>query len=74
MTILSLEERPNRKLEIDLSGPAGNAFALIRQAMKFAKQLGYDADQIEKEMVSGDYENLVDVFDWYFGEFVILYR
>ena len=29
---------------------------------------------IQEQMTSGDYENLLSVFDSYFGEWVILYR
>ena len=32
------------------------------------------ADRITKEMMSSDYENAVEVFDRYFGSFVILER
>jgi hypothetical protein len=32
------------------------------------------AEQVVAEMTSGDYENLVQVFDRYFGSFVILER
>jgi len=63
-----------KEIVIDLTGPAGNAFALIGQATKFARDLGLDEKQIAKEMTSGDYENLVEVFDKYFGDFVILER
>ena len=59
---------------IDLTGPDGNAFALIGYAIKFAKQLGLDATQIRMEMMAGDYENLISVFDKHFGDFVILER
>lgn len=62
------------KITIDLTGPDGNAFALIVRADKFARQLGLDEKEVTKEMMSGDYENLVKVFDKYFGEFVVLYR
>ena len=61
-------------IEIDLTGPDGNAFVLIGKASNLAKQLGLDKDAIQKEMMSGDYENLVSVFDKHFGEFVTLYR
>jgi hypothetical protein len=57
---------------IDLTGPDGNAFVLMGYAKNFAKQLDLDADVIIKEMKSGDYENLIKVFDNYFGSFVIL--
>ena len=61
-------------IEIDLTGPDGNAFVLIGTAGNLAKQLGLDAKAIREEMMKGDYENLVNVFDKYFGSFVTLYR
>ncbi len=59
---------------IDLTGPEGNAYALIGYACKFCKQLNIDSKPIVEEMMSGDYENLIKVFDNVFGEFVILER
>jgi len=61
-------------IEIDLTGPDGNAFMLIGRAGNLAKQLGLDKDAIQKELMAGDYENLIKVFDKYFGSFVTLYR
>lgn len=61
-------------IEIDLTGPQGNAFFLLGTADKLGKQLGLDTAVIKAEMTSGDYEHLVETFDNYFGEFVILYR
>mgnify|MGYP000173599579 FL=1 len=61
-------------IEIDLTGPDGNAFVLIGTAGNLAKQLGLDAKAIREEMMKGDYENLVNVFDKHFGHFVTLYR
>ena len=57
---------------IDLTGPDGNAYALMAYAERFAKQLGLDSSKIINEMTSGDYEHLLEVFDNAFGEFVIL--
>jgi len=62
---------------IDLTGPDGNAFVLMGKAKGFAKQLGMSgakAERIVYEMQSGDYENLINVFDKHFGDFVILER
>ena len=59
---------------IDLTGPAGNAFYLIAEATNLSKQLGFDGKKIVEEMQSDDYENLISVFDKYFGEYVILER
>jgi hypothetical protein len=61
-------------IEIDLTGPDGNAFVLIGTAGNLAKQLGLDGKAIREEMMKGDYENLVNVFDKHFGDFVTLYR
>ena len=62
------------KLEIDLTGPDGNAFALMGSAKTLARQLGIDSKPIIEDMMSGDYENLLEVFDKNFGSFVTLYR
>ena len=43
-------------------------------ATNFAKQIGLDGKAITKEMMSGDYEHLLQVFEKYFGDFVTLYR
>lgn len=59
---------------IDLTGPDGNAYALLAYAKSYAKQLGLNWDKIKTEMTSSDYENLLEVFDGYFGSFVILER
>ena len=59
---------------IDLTGPEGNAFFLMGQANRYARQLGLDKEVVINEMKSGDYENLVAVFDRYFGDYVILER
>ena len=61
-------------ISIDLTGPDGNAFYLIGAANNLAKQLGLNGAEIKAEMMKGDYENLVNVFDKHFGDFVTLYR
>jgi hypothetical protein len=61
-------------IEIDLTGPQGNVFFLIGTAKNLAKQLGLDGKEIQAKMMSGDYENAVNVFDENFGHFVTLYR
>ena len=40
--IKSIEEKKGR-VEIDLTGPDGNAFVLMGHASKWAKQLGLDS-------------------------------
>lgn len=68
------KKTPKKEIVIDLTGPDGNAFALMAYASKFAKQLGRDDKAIREEMMSGDYENLLEVFDREFGSFVVLER
>jgi len=63
-----------RELVIDLTGPQGNAFFLLGTATNLAKELGLSAEAICNEMKTGDYENLIEVFDKYFGDYVILER
>ena len=68
------EKQPQSEIVIDLTGPDGNAFALMGYANRFARQLGLDGKAITAEMMGGDYENLLEVFDRNFGDFVILER
>ena len=52
-----------------------NAFKMAQQQFDaIAKQLGLDSNAIIEEMMSGDYENLLEVFDNAFGDLVILER
>jgi len=67
------------KMVIDLTGPDGNAFVLLGYASScsLGKQLGFDKEQreeIRSQMTSGDYENLIKVFDDNFGDYVDLER
>ena len=68
------KKQPKEEIVIDLTGPDGNAFALMAYADRFAKQLDLDSVTIKAEMMNGDYENLIKVFDEWFGHFVILER
>ena len=61
-------------IEIDLTGPQGNAFYLMGLASQLSKKMGLDKDEIIAEMRSSNYENLINVFDRHFGNIVILYR
>jgi hypothetical protein len=61
-------------IEVDLTGPDGNAFVLMGMAKRWARDLNLDGEMINKEMMMGDYENLLDVIEHYFGDYVIMYR
>jgi hypothetical protein len=68
------EKRPTSEVIVDLTGPEGNAFALLAYAKRWSKELDIDFAVVKSEMTSGDYENLLVVIDKYFGEFVIFER
>jgi len=68
------EKVKSSAIEVDLTGPQGNAFYLIGLAQNLSKQLGFNSKEIVDEMKSGDYENLIRVFDSNFGSIVTLYR
>jgi hypothetical protein len=75
-----IRTKTDRKPIIDLTGPQGNAFYLIGSAKGFHSDLTRQGielppfKEIQTEMMSGDYENLLQVFDSHFGQFVILER
>jgi hypothetical protein len=71
---MAIIQKQPRRIVIDLSGPDGNAFVLMGYATRYARDLGLDGKAINAEMRSGDYENLINVFDKYFGEYVDLER
>lgn len=71
------EKDTTSEIVIDLTGPEGNAYVLLGYAKRYANDLGYSEEEVEdlmKAMQSGDYENLIQVFDDHFGHYVILER
>ena len=60
------------EIVIDITGPKGNAYYLLALAENLAKQLGIDPIAIIDEMESGDYDHLIQTFDKWFGDYVIL--
>ena len=68
------EKQPAEEIIVDLTGPDGNAYSLLARAKSYAQQLGLKDTAIIKDMMSKDYEHLVQVFDNHFGHFVILER
>jgi hypothetical protein len=68
-----IREKKQSKYEIiDLTGPQGNAHYLLGRAIVLSKQLDLKCDSILQDMKSGDYDNLIKVFDKHFGSFVVL--
>jgi len=69
-----IRKKTEGKPVIDLTGPKGNAFFLLGQATRWAKDLGLNGNEILDEMRDGDYEHLVETFEKYFGDYCILER
>ena len=68
-------KRPKKtKIEIDLTGPEGNAFALLGIAKDLCHKTGIEWEPVKNEMTSSDYEWLLQVMDYHFGDFIIMYR
>jgi hypothetical protein len=69
---MAIRSPDNVKPSIDTRGSDGNAFVLMGYARKYARQLDLDGDQILHEMRSGSYQDLLNTFDKYFGDYVDL--
>ena len=69
-----IREKQQKEIVVDLTGPDGNAYSLLARARSYARQLDLNDTAIIKDMMSKDYEHLVQVFDNHFGHFVILER
>ncbi len=76
MAIITLQSEIKRsKRVIDLKSPMGNAHCLMAIARDLAGQMGRrNTNEIIEQMKSGDYENLLLVFDREFGFVVDLLR
>ena len=59
---------------IDFQGPQGNAFALIATAEDLLSQLNQTHlfEMMRTEMMSGDYDKLIGIFEKNFGDYVEL--
>ena len=59
---------------IDLHGPQGNAFALMGRAVDLLRQLNRrdEVHALRTEMMAGDYNNLLRIFEENFSDYVEL--
>ena len=68
-----IDEMKAKPIQYDLSGPEGNAFHIINLANKLAVKLEYHPDdrgKLTTELMSGDYDHLLETFELHFGGFV----
>jgi hypothetical protein len=77
--IKSIKDRPKgpTPIEVDLTGPKGNAYYLLGLARNLSRQLGHSEFKREciiDEMTLADYECLLHTFDREFGTLVTLWR
>ena len=79
--IESIKNKKSTKLEIDLTGPDGNAWFLMGTARNLIKELNklrgnkyLDEEEIMADMMSGDYEHLLEVMEKHFGHIITMYR
>ena len=68
------QKQQKNGIEIDLTGPDGNAFAILGLAKRLCREFDIPFKPLMEKMTSGDYENLIKVFDDKFGSFVTMYR
>lgn len=69
------EENPETRIVVDLTGPEGNAFWLITLAEKLGRKLEVDPKrrgEINAEMMGGDYDNLLEVLEREYGDYIVL--
>ena len=76
-----LEKQESGMIEIDLTGPNGNVFYLLGAAKKLTRTLNDRRENeymvwtdIQSDMMSGDYDHAIEVFEEHFGHIVILYK
>ena len=72
--MIKSKEYKNNGIENDLTGPDGNAYAILGLAKRLCKEFDIPFKPLMEKMTSGDYENLIKVFDDKFGSFVTMYR
>lgn len=73
--IVDRNDVDNSKIIIDLNGPNGNAFTLLGYANTLGRQFGFSKKQIKHikdEMMLSSYDMLVETFDKYFGDHVVI--
>ena len=72
--MIKSKETKSKGIEIDLTGPDGNAYVILGLAKRLCREFDIPFKPLMEKMTSGDYENLIKVFDDKFGSFVTMYR
>lgn len=69
-----VKQAPSDLIRIHCDSPEGNAFNILILAQTLSKAMRIDFKPIHDEMTKGDYENLIQVFDKHFGDYVLIYK
>ena len=72
--MIKSKETKSKGIEIDLTGPDGNAYVILGLAKRLCREFDIPFKPLMEKMTSGDYENLIKVFDNKFGSFVTMYK
>lgn len=79
--IKSIKDKRKVGIEIDLTGPDGNAWFLMGTTRNLIKELNklrgniyLNEAEIMADMMSGDYEHLLEVMEKHFGHIITMYR
>lgn len=73
MAIKEIKDKPYRPLEIDLTGANANVIFLCSYVAGLCEKLGYESESIINDIKISNLENAIDIFDYYFGDHVIIY-
>ncbi len=71
------KKKRDRKITLDLTGPDGNAYVVLGTVSRLMRQLDFTQaakDAIINDMMSGDYEHLIQTAEKHFGAFIDFYR
>jgi hypothetical protein len=69
-----IKKKKPKHIEIDLDGPQGNAYTLLGIAKQLCAALDKDYEDVSKRMKAGNYNNLIQVFEEEFSDFVTMYK
>jgi len=68
--MIKAKTAPSKKV-IDLDGPEGNVYQIFSLAKTYCDQLGWDYDKFDAEVkfFADSYEDVIGLFDSWFGDF-----
>lgn len=74
MAVKCIRDKPVRPLEIDLSGENANMFTLTQHVDELSTKMKLNSSDIMFELKGMSLEEALWVFEYYFGDLVVIYR